>query len=124
MQGQKLKILLSDIFRATLAEDCGNEGYIGIAPDSSSYHIVVPVDRQLARGLSPMAKPENGTPFGGYKRWYYFCCLNHASNKADPELTKTKRLEKTRENAWLIQKWAKGLGLAIEIIDDLPETLQ
>jgi len=119
-----LKILLSDIFRATLPEDCGNEGYIGIAPDGSSYHIVVPVDPQLARGLSPMARPTNGTPFGGYTGWYYFCCLTHPANKADPELTKTKRLDKTRENAWLIQKWAKGIGLAVEIIDDLSESLQ
>ena len=39
----KLSISLSDIYRATLAEDCGNEGYIGITPDGSSYHVVVPV---------------------------------------------------------------------------------
>ena len=27
-----LDIKLSDLFRATMADDCGNEGFIGIAP--------------------------------------------------------------------------------------------
>ena len=42
----KLNIRLSDIWRATLENDCGNEGYIGISPDGTQYHVVVPVDRQ------------------------------------------------------------------------------
>ena len=119
----RLTILLSDIYRATLAEDCGNEGYVGIAPDGSSYHIVVPVDRQLARGLSPMSPPPDGTPFGGYKGWHYFSCLTHRSHKANPETNNIYRLEKAKENAWLIQKWAKGLGLDVEITDDLSSPL-
>ncbi len=115
----KLTILLSDIYRATLAEDCGNEGYIGIAPDGSSYHVVVPVDRQLARGLSPMSPPSDGTPFAGYKGWHYFCCLTHHNDKQHPDKAKQYRLERAKENAWLIERWAKGLKLDLEILDDL-----
>ena len=97
-------IRLSNIFRATLAEDCGNEGYIGIASDGSAYHVVVPIDRQLARGLSPTAKPSNGTDFGGYKGWHYFCCLTHRPDYTNPNTNRKYRLQRARENAWLIEK--------------------
>ena len=99
MEKRVLNIRLSNIFRATLAEDCGNEGYIGIASDGSAYHVVVSVDRQLARGLSPMAKPSNGTPFGGYKGWHYFCCLTHRNNKQSHARARQYRIERARENA-------------------------
>ena len=69
-----LLIDFNDIFRATLDEDCGNEGYIGIAPDGGRYHVVVPVDRQIARGIKAGNRPQDGTPFGGYKDWRYFGC--------------------------------------------------
>ncbi len=119
MEKRPLKILLSDIFRATLPDDSGNEGYIGISPDGSSYHIVVPVDQQLARALSPMEKTSKDTPFGGYKGWHYFCCLTYTPHKTNPDTSSRYRTEKTIENAWLIERWVKGLGLEIEIIDDL-----
>jgi hypothetical protein len=113
-----VEIKLSDIARATMPEESGNEGFIGIAPDRSRYHVVVPVDRQIARGLKFWVRPDDGTPFGGYKDWHYFCCLtydvpqgHHAEGKA--------HLEKARENAWLIQQWEKGLGWDVRITDDL-----
>jgi hypothetical protein len=57
-------ITLSDLFRATMADDCGNEGFIGISPNGSQYHVVVPVGRQIARGLKFWIQPDDGTPFG------------------------------------------------------------
>ena len=117
----KLSILLLEIYRATLAEDCGNEGYIGITPDGSSYHVVVPVDRQLARGLSPVGPgpPSDGTPFGGYKGWHYFCCLTHRNDRQSHARTRQYRIERARENAWLIEKWANGLRIEVVVVDDM-----
>lgn len=113
-----LAIKLSDLFRATMPDDCGNEGFIGIAADGAQYHVVVPVDRQIARGLKFWVHPEDGTPFGGYKNWNYFCCLTYETQKS-PDAERNVRLEKARENGWLIQKWVKGMGLDIEIVDDM-----
>ena len=59
-----LSIDFTDIVRATLDEDSGNEGYIGLSPDGRRYHVVVPVDRQIARGIKagnrPLTRPLSG----------------------------------------------------------------
>ncbi len=112
-----LKIRLSDLFRATLSDDCGNEGFIGIAPDGSNYHVVVPVDRQIARGLKFWIHPEDGTPFGGYKDWQYFCCLTYT--KTEDQREYDQRLKQAKENGWLIQNWGRSHGFNIEILDDM-----
>ena len=36
---------------------------LGFAPDGSSYHVVVPVDARIARGLKAGNRPADGTPF-------------------------------------------------------------
>jgi hypothetical protein len=69
-----LKIAFHDLLRATLPIKSGNEGWIGISPRGDDYHIVVPVDRQLARGVMAGYRPDDGTPFGGYSGWLYFRC--------------------------------------------------
>lgn len=109
---QVLDIKLSDLFRATLADSCGNEGFIGIAPDGSRYHVVVPVDRQIARGLKFWVKPDDGTPFGGYKGWHYFGCLTYEFHENNG-VERGVRLEKARENGALIRSWGKGMGFKI-----------
>lgn len=116
-----LQIRLSDLFRATMAEGCGNEGYIGIAPDGSQYHVVVPVDRQIARGLKAWIQPDDGTPFGGYKGWRYFCCLTHVAHVNNAEERKA-RLAAATENGWLLRQWGQTNGLEIEIIEDMRPT--
>jgi hypothetical protein len=102
-------------------DDCGNEGYIGISPDGSQHHVVVPVDRQIARGLKFWVPPDDGTPFGGYKGWHYFCCLTFRMESWDEKGECISQLEKAKENGWLIQRWGKGLGLKISLIDDMKE---
>jgi hypothetical protein len=115
----ELVIRMSDLFRATLSDDCGNEGFIGIAPDASEYHVVAPVDRQIARGLKAWAAPDDGTPFGGYREWRYFCCLTYTVREQEHDTDRRARLEKARENGWLIQKWAKGMGCDIQLKEDM-----
>jgi hypothetical protein len=111
-----LPIDFNDIIRATLDEDCGNEGFIGIAPDGSRYHVVVPVDRQIARGIKAGNRPLDGTPFGGYKDWHYFCCLGYKppAGYNEAEIQKV-RIKQAGINARLLKTWAAERKIVIEI---------
>ena len=109
-----LSIDFNDILRATLDEDCGNEGYIGLSPDGRSYHVVVPVDRQIARGIKAGNRPLDETPFGGYKGWRYFCCLGYTRPaKYDEGKIQKVRLNQARANALLFKAWAAKTRLIL-----------
>jgi hypothetical protein len=111
-----LSIDFNDIIRATLAEDCGNEGYIGIAPDGGRYHLVVPVDRQIARGVKAGNRPQDGTPFGGYQGWHYFCCPGYKQPGQHHEAeTQKVRKKQAGINAQLLRTWAAGRRIAVKI---------
>ncbi len=88
-----LNIKFSDILRATLSIDAGNEGWIGISPNGENYHVVVPVDVQIAKGVMACNRPFDGTPFGGYSSWLYFRCPPAACNRNDFESIKQKALQ-------------------------------
>jgi hypothetical protein len=115
MMIRTLEIDFRDIVRATLDDHCGNEGYIGISPDGRQYHIVVPVDRQMARGLKAGNKPSDETPFGGFKGWVYFCCPTYSRpvryNEAEIHRA---RQEQAGANISAIKNWAR-LSLGVEI---------
>ncbi len=93
-----------DIFRATLADNCGNIGYLGFAPDGSAYHVVVPVDAQIARGVKAGNRPSDGTPFGGYRAWRYFACPPFAAGQAEG-----RRIQ-SEKNAEALSVWADRQG--------------
>ena len=108
---KRLTIKKADVFRATLADFYGNIGYVGLAPDGAEYHVVVPVDLQLARSVKAGLRPEDGTPFGGYKGWHYFECLPFDGTRD------SARREQTDTNSRLLAAWANSLGLRVEIED-------
>jgi hypothetical protein len=111
-----MTIDFDDILRATLDDRCGNEGYIGISPDGQRYHVVVPVDRQIARGIKAGNRPLDGTPFGGYKDWHYFGCLVFTwPPGGDPQEIQALRIAQARANALLLKAWAAALQLTVEI---------
>jgi hypothetical protein len=113
-----LRIDFNDILRATLDDACGNEGYIGIAPNGDQYHVVVPVDRQIARGVKAGNRPLDGTPFGGYKGWRYFCCETFPFPETyDPQAIQAGRRKQAESNALIFKGWAAGLKLEVEIIN-------
>lgn len=106
----------NEIVRATLDEESGNEGYIGLSPDGLQYHVVVPVDRQIARGIKAGNRPLDETPFGGYKGWHYFCCLGYTRPaKYDEGKIQKARLNQARANAQLLKAWAEQIHLPVEI---------
>jgi hypothetical protein len=90
-----LQLKIQDILRATLPEHSGNEGWIGVSPKGDAYHVVVPVDVQIARGVMACNRPTDGTPFGGYSGWLYFRCPpydetpGHESRSREEQALKT-----------------------------------
>jgi hypothetical protein len=111
-----LTLDFNDILRATLDDQCGNEGYIGISPDGQQYHVVVPVDLQIARGIKAGNRPLDGTPFGGYKDWHYFGCLVFPlAGRVDPGEIQALRISQAKANALLLKAWAAGLALELEL---------
>ena len=106
-----LKIKKSDVFRATLADNCGNVGFIGLSGDGAAYHVVVPVDYQIARGVKARNRPTDGTPFGGYHGWHYYECHPF------PDSGAVTREDQTQKNAEVLTAWAARLGIKI-LVDD------
>lgn len=110
-----LRINFADILRATLPLRSGNEGWIGVSPTGDQYHIVVPVDRQIARGVMAGNLPEDGTPFGGYSGWLYFPCEPFEDeNKTGAALEKL-RVDQARASADSLVKWLAGYHIRVEI---------
>jgi len=109
---QQLRIKKRDIFRATLADDCGNLGYLGIAPNAAEYHVVVPVDLKLARGVKALNQPDDGTPFGGYRGWHYYECRPYPSAEGNEG-----RQRQVDSNAEMLSIWMRQFGIEVTIID-------
>lgn len=105
-----LKIKQADVFRATLADDCGNTGYIGLSPAGDRYHVVVPVDAMIARGLKACNRPDDGTPFGGYAGWGYFECLPF------PAGLENGRQGQAHLNSADLAAWAAQHGFSLEFV--------
>ncbi len=98
-----LRIRISDIVRATLTTQSGNEGWIGVSPRGEEYHVVVPVDVQIARGVMACNHPTDGTPFGGYAGWLYFRCPPYDVEGNDDKALREERARETGERlvSWL-----------------------
>jgi len=110
-----MRIPLSEFFRATQAEGSGNTGFIGLAGDGSAFHVVVPVDAQIARGVKAGNRPSDGTPFGGYTGWHYFECRSLQAGLSDPGEETRARWRQARDNAAVFAAWAQGLGFKITV---------
>jgi hypothetical protein len=107
-----LLIKIEDIARATLPGRSGNEGWIGVSPRGDAYHVVSPVDAQLARGVMACNRPTDGTPFGGYSSWIYFKCDSY-EDQGEPE--QEARNRQIRKNANDLIIWLALYGIEAQI---------
>ena len=98
-----LRIKVQDVGRATLPVRSGNEGWIGVSPRGDDYHVVVPVDVQIARGVMACNRPTDGTPFGGYVGWLYFRCPPYPDEGGDESFLRDEQIRNTSEQLirWL-----------------------
>jgi len=107
-----LRIKFHDLLRATLPVHSGNEGWIGVSPAGDQYHVVVPVDVQIARGVMAGNRPLDGTPFGGYTGWLYFRCPPYECEaQEDSEL----RSLRARATAADLVRWLAAYMIEAEI---------
>ena len=109
MPNMTLKVRQSDILRATLPAHSGNTGYLGFASDGSAYHVVVPVDEQIARGIKAGNRPDDGAPFGGYRGWCYFQCCPYEAE------TSGAREAQANANTAVLIAWAAERNIFVEI---------
>lgn len=107
-----LTIKFSDIVRATMPVQSGNEGWIGVHPRGKDYHVVVPVDVQIARGVMACNRPTDGTPFGGYTGWIYFRCCPYEIVKPDE---KDIRLKQALETAAELKSFFAQKGIPARV---------
>ncbi|MBI5250075.1 MAG: hypothetical protein HY912_11335 [Desulfomonile tiedjei] len=108
-----LQLKIQDIRRATLPVRSGNEGWIGVSPNGDAYHVVVPVDVQIARGVMACNKPSDGTPFGGYSGWLYFRCPPYEDESVDEERT---REDQVLQTAASLVRFLKSYEIQSELV--------
>ncbi len=111
-----LRLRISDVVRATLSTRSGNEGWMGVSPRGDEYHVVVPVDVQIARGVMACNRPTDGTPFGGYAGWLYFRCPPYEDEGYDDEAL---REEKARETGARLISWLASYEIEARLHADL-----
>ncbi len=114
-----LRISFHDILRATLPLKSGNEGWIGVSPEGNDYHIVVPVDVQIARGVMACNRPTDGTPFGGYSDWLYFRCPPFDEPTVGPDEDSVLRRKKARQTAGELMRWLASYEIDAELVDEV-----
>jgi len=110
-----LRIKVKDIRRATLPLGSGNEGWIGVSPKGDDYHVVVPVDVQIARGVMACNRPTDGTPFGGYVGWLYFRCPPYQDEGGMDSFLRDEQVRNTCEH---LIKWLASYGIEAVIEAD------
>lgn len=110
-----LLIRFRDILRATLALRSGNEGWIGVAPTGDDYHVVVPVDVQIARGVMACNRPTDGTPFGGYTGWLYFRCPPYEEEAEDETPLRQRQARRTADQ---LIEWVGSYGIDALLVMD------
>ncbi len=106
-----LQVKFSDILRATLPLRSGNEGWLGFSPKGDLYHVVVPVDVQIARGVMACNRPTDGTPFGGYAKWLYFRCPPFEDEGGQGSSDESARIRQASATARLLIKWLSSYGI-------------
>ncbi len=107
-----LVIKLEDVQRATLPSRSGNEGWIGVSPVGDAYHVVVPVDVQLARGVMTCNRPADGTPFGGYASWLYFRCAPYEDEAVAEQEARDAQV---RRNSLELLSWLDSYGIEAKL---------
>ena len=107
-----LVIKLEDVQRATLPSRSGNEGWIGVSPAGDAYHVVVPVDVQIARGVMACNRPTDGTPFGGYASWLYFRCAPYEDEGVAEQEARDIQV---RRNSLELLSWLNSYGIKAKL---------
>jgi hypothetical protein len=114
-----LRISFHDILRATLPRRSGNEGWIGVSPLGDEYHVVTPVDTQIARGVMACNRPTDGTPFGGYSGWLYFRCPPYDETTSGTDGDADLRTKAARQTAADLMLRLAAVEIDAGLVEDI-----
>ncbi|MBI5524482.1 MAG: hypothetical protein HY910_17795 [Desulfarculus sp.] len=73
-----LRFAMSDLVRATLPQGQGWVGLVGVEPAGRAYHVLAPVDLDLAWGLMRLGLLDQARELGGHPGWRYRLCPAYA----------------------------------------------
>ncbi|MFH1035476.1 MAG: hypothetical protein V1806_13285 [Pseudomonadota bacterium] len=73
-----LRFRLNDLLRATLPQGQGWVGLVGVEPGGRDYHVLAPVELELALGLMRLGWAGQWRALGGRQGWHYRPCRAYA----------------------------------------------
>jgi len=69
---------LADLLRATLPQGQGWVGLVGVDPEGQAYHVLAPVELELAWGMMRLGLMDQARELGGRPGWRYRLCRAYA----------------------------------------------
>jgi hypothetical protein len=117
--GMALSFAVEDLVKATLPSGWGQAGFVGVSPGGDSYHVLVPVDLDLAEGTFRMALHGWAEPLGGRPGWRYYYCRTYDLPPKDRlpwlEALMEGRLRRAVHSGELLVSWARQQGWWAEL---------
>lgn len=119
-----LLFYLRDVLKATLPQGYGHVGFIGVAPEGREYHVLSPVELDLALGAVVTTGSGDGLTLGGHAHWSYLLCQTYrppppsASGGPDQAQVSQARLRQARFNGQRLVSWARSQGWWAELQED------
>jgi hypothetical protein len=112
------RLSMNDIIRATLPRGWGYVGFLGVNPAGDSYHVMAPVEIDLAADVFIMALDGQAEPLGGRPGWRYYYCHTYEPPPQDgrpwPEALLVARRQRARHSGELFRAWARRQGWWVE----------
>lgn len=109
-----LSFTMEDLVRATLPSGWGQVGFVGVSPGGDSYHVLAPVDLDLAEGTFRMALHGLAEPLGGRPGWRYYYCRTYDPPPRDRhpwlKVLLDKRMRQALHSGELLVAWARQQG--------------
>ena len=109
-----LTFSLDDLVKATLPSGWGQAGFVGVSPKGDSYHVLVPVELDLASETFRMALDGWAEPMGGRPDWRYYYCRTYEPPPRDgrpwPDALLAARQRQAKISGEMLVAWARRQG--------------
>lgn len=112
------RLSMEDMIRATLPSGWGYVGFLGVSPAGDSYHVLAPVEVDLAADIFIMALDGLAEPMGGRPGWRYYYCHTYEPPPKHcrpwPEALLAARRRRAKHSGELFSAWARRQGWWVE----------
>ena len=115
-----MRFSMDDLVRATLPSGWGRAGFVGVSPGGESYHVLVPVELDLAADTFRLALEGWAEPMGGRPAWRYHYCRTYDPPPRDgrpwPDALLAARRRQATRSGELLKAWARRQGWWAELV--------